>query len=74
DPKMQAYSVEEYRKLVNQTPLPIRPIMVEFLRLAIKHRDVIDRYGRFPHRNQVLGRQSTPEEMVYLGQKSTFRY
>lgn len=74
DPKMQTYSVDEYQKLVNQTPLPIRPIMVEFLRLAIKHRNIIDRFGRFPHRNQVLGRQSTPEEMVYLGHKSTFRY
>lgn len=74
DPKMQAYSVEEYQRLVNQTPLPIRPIMVEFLRLAIKHQEIIARFGRFPHRNKVLGRQSTPEEMVYLGHKSTFRY
>jgi uncharacterized protein (DUF924 family) len=30
------------------------------------HRDVIARFGRHPHRNEVLGRQSTPEELEYL--------
>ena len=33
-----------------------------------RHRDVILRYGRFPHRNEVLGRISTPDEQVYLSQ------
>ncbi len=35
---------------------------------AIKHRDVIAEYGRFPHRNKVLGRISTPAEEEYLAQ------
>jgi uncharacterized protein (DUF924 family) len=30
------------------------------------HRDVIARFGRFPHRNALLGRESTPEELAYL--------
>jgi uncharacterized protein (DUF924 family) len=30
------------------------------------HLDVIQRFGRFPHRNRVLGRQSTPEELAFL--------
>lgn len=30
------------------------------------HKDIIDRFGRYPHRNEVLGRQSTPEETEYL--------
>ena len=30
---------------------------------AVAHRDVVERFGRFPHRNQVLGRVSTPEEL-----------
>lgn len=30
------------------------------------HRDVISRFGRHPHRNETLGRQSTPEELEYL--------
>ena len=35
---------------------------------ARKHRDVIARFGRFPHRNAALGRASTPEELEYLKQ------
>ncbi|WP_431283543.1 DUF924 family protein [Humitalea sp. 24SJ18S-53] len=35
---------------------------------AWRHRDVIRRFGRFPHRNQVLGRQSTSAEETYLAQ------
>ncbi|QPQ56317.1 DUF924 domain-containing protein [Allosphingosinicella flava] len=35
------------------------------LGFAIKHRDVIARFGRFPHRNAVLGRQSRPEEREF---------
>ncbi|MEJ0015432.1 MAG: DUF924 family protein [Acetobacteraceae bacterium] len=35
---------------------------------AQRHRDVIARYGRFPHRNAALGRASTPEELDYLAQ------
>jgi len=36
------------------------------LRYAIIHRDIIARFGRFPHRNRVLGRTSTPEEIAFL--------
>lgn len=35
---------------------------------AIRHRDVIERFGRFPHRNEILGRESTPEEIEFLKQ------
>jgi uncharacterized protein (DUF924 family) len=35
---------------------------------ALKHRDVIRRFGRFPHRNAILGRASTPEEAEFLRQ------
>jgi uncharacterized protein (DUF924 family) len=33
-----------------------------------KHRDIIARFGRFPHRNAVLGRESTQEEVEFLKQ------
>ena len=39
-----------------------------YLAFAIGHRDVIGRFGRFPHRNAVLGRMSTPEELAFLKQ------
>lgn len=34
----------------------------------LKHKAIIDRFGRFPHRNRVLGRASTPEELAFLQQ------
>lgn len=40
----------------------------EFTRYAEAHRDVIRRFGRFPHRNAILGRVSTPDEVAYLEQ------
>ena len=39
-----------------------------YLDYALRHRDVIARYGRFPHRNAFLGRASTAEEQAYLAQ------
>ncbi len=40
----------------------------EYCRYAEAHRDIIVRFGRFPHRNAVLGRTSTPEELEFLKQ------
>lgn len=33
-----------------------------------KHKAIIDRFGRYPHRNAILGRESTPEELIFLQQ------
>jgi len=38
----------------------------EWTRHALAHRSIIDRFGRFPHRNAVLGRTSTPDELLLL--------
>jgi len=38
------------------------------LQHAVRHRDVIARFGRFPHRNEILGRESTPQETAFLAQ------
>ncbi|MEL6830755.1 MAG: DUF924 family protein [Pseudomonadota bacterium] len=43
----------------------------QFIRYAHAHRDVIVRFGRFPHRNAILGRISTPEEDAYLCESGT---
>ncbi|MEZ5816240.1 MAG: DUF924 family protein [Hyphomicrobiaceae bacterium] len=40
----------------------------EWDRYAVAHRDIILRFGRFPHRNEVLGRASTAEELAFLEQ------
>ncbi len=40
---------------------------------ALHHRDIVRRFGRFPHRNAILGRESTPEETEYLESDAAFR-
>ena len=40
----------------------------DVLEYARAHKDIIDRFGRFPHRNEVLGRESTAEENAFLTQ------
>lgn len=42
------------------------------LRFAQHHRELIRKYGRFPHRNGILGRQSTPGEIEYLASREAF--
>lgn len=37
----------------------------------LKHKVIIDRFGRYPHRNKVLGRESTPEELHFLTQPNS---
>ncbi len=42
------------------------------LRFARHHRELVREFGRFPHRNKILGRQNTPQETVYLHSKRAF--
>jgi uncharacterized protein (DUF924 family) len=44
----------------------IAPLGEELLRYAERHREIIQRFGRFPHRNAILGRASTLEETEFL--------
>ena len=41
------------------------------LDFEIKHKAIIDIFGRYPHRNAILGRESTPEEIEFLKQPSS---
>ena len=41
------------------------------LRFARHHRDIVRRFGRFPHRNAILGRCSTPEEAAWLASEKS---
>jgi len=43
------------------------------LKFAQHHRDIVHRFGRFPHRNTILGRQSTEAELAYLDSNEAFR-
>jgi uncharacterized protein (DUF924 family) len=44
------------------------PELGSYYEFALKHQAVIAQFGRFPHRNQILGRESTPEEQAFLQQ------
>ena len=49
------------------------PGLEKSLSSEMKHKAIIDRFGRFPHRNAILGRSSTPEELAFLnGPGSSF--
>ena len=45
-----------------------QPGLEEQLHFEHRHRDIILRFGRYPHRNAILGRPSTPEELAFLDQ------
>ena len=49
-----------------------QPGLEDSLRFARHHRDLIARFGRFPHRNAILGRPSTAEERAYLASPEAF--
>jgi uncharacterized protein (DUF924 family) len=46
--------------------------LAENLKFAQHHRDIVHRFGRFPHRNKILGRPSTEEEQAYLQSDEAF--
>lgn len=46
----------------------MKPLSDDLHGWAVKHKVIIQRFGRFPHRNEILGRKSTPEELEFLKQ------
>lgn len=72
-PLMHAEDREMQRRacrLFEQLPDECAPQLMEPLRsnhsFAIQHAEIVERFGRFPHRNAILGRESTPEELAFL--------
>lgn len=62
----QEQSVKHFRELLDEVGPDLKPIFQSYLDYAVRHRDIIARFGRFPHRNKILGRKSTPEELAFL--------
>ena len=46
--------------------------MEDTLRFELRHQAIIDRFGRYPHRNAILGRTSTPEELTFLSEPGSY--
>lgn len=65
-PKVQAKSVELFSRLAQAVTPTYRETFQTIAHFAELHADIIDAFGRFPHRNAVLGRENTEEEAEYL--------
>jgi uncharacterized protein (DUF924 family) len=65
---MQDWSVAQVEKLAAEASPDARDLFAGFVDYARKHREVVARFGRFPHRNALLGRPSTPDEIAFLQQ------
>jgi uncharacterized protein (DUF924 family) len=68
--KVQEFSVRTFTTLAETVKPTLRATFGTFTQFAELHRDIVAQFGRFPHRNAVLGRKNTPEEEVYLDQNA----
>lgn len=57
----QEYSVKLFEALGDENNLDF----------AVRHRDIVQQFGRFPHRNEILSRENTPEEIAFLRQPNS---
>ncbi|MNR83716.1 hypothetical protein D3C72_145010 [compost metagenome] len=58
--------VQLFEELLADVPAAQKETFSGFVQFAIKHRDIVARFGRFPHRNAIFGRESTEEELAFL--------
>ena len=64
--RVQAKACELFNKLAEVVSPTFQETFSTVAQFAELHRDIIDQFGRFPHRNKILGRKNTPEEDEYL--------
>ena len=64
--KVQAKSCELFDRLAEAVSPTLRETFATIAQFAELHRDIVDQFGRFPHRNKLLGRENTAEEDEYL--------
>jgi uncharacterized protein (DUF924 family) len=66
DRQDQELSAQLFTSLPGEVAPALKSSFQFYLDFAHKHKAIIDRFGRFPHRNAILGRASTPEELEFL--------
>jgi len=64
--KVQAKSREIYQRLAEAVSPTYRETFETIAQFADLHADIVERFGRFPHRNKLLERENSPEEDEYL--------
>jgi len=62
----QQKCVELFEKLAEEVPEVEKKVILNNLNFALRHQKIVNEFGRFPHRNKILGRQSTKEEEEFL--------
>jgi uncharacterized protein (DUF924 family) len=73
DKHMQALAVEHFSALIDECAQEHKHFHTRSADSARKHREIVERFGRYPHRNRVLGRTNTDDEDAYLaGDSPTF--
>ena len=68
--ELQEESVAAFRRLAAESPAELNDLFTLTANAAVQHHDIIERFGRFPYRNAVLGRTSTSEEVAWLASAS----
>lgn len=68
---VQNQCVELFQRLHDEAPPPLKERVADSLKYAEMHRDIVQRFGRFPHRNAILDRTSTDEEQHFLTQPNS---
>jgi uncharacterized protein (DUF924 family) len=63
---LQRREAEIAKELAAKAPDPYKPMSAMHVEQSAKYSSVIERFGRFPHRNEIVGRMSTPEETEFL--------
>ncbi len=73
-PFMHSENLEDQRRSVELfARLAEKPGAPDVTSYAVGHKEIVERFGRFPHRNEILGRKTTPEEAEFLkGPNSSF--
>jgi uncharacterized protein (DUF924 family) len=68
DLELQHRSLDRFAVLAGEAPLERRKDYEDFHAYALKHATIVARFGRYPHRNEALGRATTVEEARFLAQ------
>lgn len=71
DRELHQTSVSLYEALHQSAPAELAAACKSFCEFAHRHKVVIDRFGRYPHRNSVLGRHTTAQEQAFLAEHPT---
>ena len=70
DKEIQKLSIAKYEQLLEECDENFKPIAERSLSFARLHKNIVDRFGRFPHRSGVLSRESSDTEIAFLQEEN----